>query len=61
MSPIHRKKTLDNQYIISLVKDSRGDICNCDNYMGISLSSCLFKVLELVIMDKYGEVLHTSD
>jgi len=57
----HMPNSLLTNTIIPLVKDSRGDICNSDNYRGISLSSCLCKVLELVIMDKYGELLHTSD
>ena len=43
------------------MKDSRGDICNSDNYRGIALSSCLGKVLEMVIMEKYSDLLQTSD
>ena len=61
MSHGHMPSNLLTNTIIPLVKDSRGDICNSDNYRGIALSSCLGKVLEIVIMEKYSDLLQTSD
>ena len=42
-----------NGVIIPLVKDKQGDLCNIDNYRGITLSSFFAKLFEHCILDKY--------
>jgi len=45
----------------SIPKDIRANICDSDNYRGIALSSCLAKVYDLIILDKFSKELCTSD
>jgi hypothetical protein len=45
----------------SIPKDIRANICDSDNYHGIALSSCLAKVYDLIILNKYNKELCTSD
>ena len=47
--------------ITSIPKDVRGDLCNKDNYRGIALCSALCKLIDIIIIDKYGNVLFTND
>ena len=47
--------SFDNGVIISLVKDKKGDLCNIDNYRGITLS--FSKLVEHCILDKYDYLL----
>ncbi len=39
--------------LVSLPKDTCGNICDSDNYRGICLCSCITKVLEWCIMLRY--------
>jgi hypothetical protein len=50
-----------NSNIISIPKDCRGDLCSDDNYRGISLCSSLMKLYELLLIQKQGDKLITSD
>ena len=47
--------------IISVPKDSMGDLSDSQNYRGIALTSCLNKIYDHIIILKYGHTLHTSD
>ena len=46
--------------IVSIPKNLRGSLCSSDNYRGIALCCSLCKVLDLVILDMYGQYLYTS-
>ena len=45
----------------SLPKNKVGDVCNSENYRGIALTSCVNKVLDWVILIRYGRNLKTSN
>ncbi len=45
--------------IISLPKDKHGNICSSDNYRGICLCSCLTKLLEWCMLNRYRDNLST--
>ena len=47
--------------LISIQKDSRGDLCCSDNYRGIALCSALCKVIDIVIIDRHSEQLFTNE
>ena len=47
--------------VISIPKDRNDDMCSGDNYRGISLSSALAKIHDIIILTKYHDVLATSD
>ena len=46
-----------NGVIIPLVKDKQSDLCNIDNYRGITLSPFFAKLFENCILDKYDYLL----
>ena len=48
-------------YIVPVVKDRRGDMADANNYRGISVSSVVSKLMELVLMERMRNVLVTSD
>ena len=47
--------------ICSIPKDLRRDLCSSNNYRGKALCSALCKLIDLIIVDKYGDKLITSD
>ena len=47
--------------ISSIPKDSRASLCDSDNYRGIALSSCLAKIHDIIILNKYSAELCTSE
>ena len=47
--------------VVSIPKDLRGNLCADDNYRGIALCSALCKVIDLIFMDKYSDLIITSD
>ena len=47
--------------VISLVKDKKWDISAKDNYRPIDIACIVSKVLELVILFKYGNFVDTAD
>ena len=47
--------------ICSIPKDARGNICDMENYRGIALSSCLSKIHDIIILNKYSAQLCTSE
>jgi hypothetical protein len=57
----HQPKTVLLATIASIPKDNRGNICDSNNYRGITLCSSISKLIELIIMKRYGHLLHTSD
>ena len=50
-----------NSNIISIPKDSRGNLSSDDNYRGISLCSSLFKLFECILIQKQNTKLMTSE
>ena len=47
--------------LVPIVKDKLGDICSSKNYRSIAISSLLLKLIDWIIIDKYGHLLETSD
>ena len=47
--------------LCSIPKDVRANICSSDNYRGIALSSCLTKIFDLIVLNRYKNELSTSD
>ena len=47
--------------VVSIPKDLRGNLCADDNYRGIALCSALCKIIDLIFMDKYSDLIVTSD
>ena len=47
--------------IIPIPKDNAGNKCSSANYRGISLSTCLSKILDIVTLERYKCTLCTSD
>ena len=45
----------------SITKDKCGNMCDSDNYRGICLSSCLAKIHDLIILNRYRKELSTSE
>ena len=45
----------------SIPKYLRGDLCSSNNYGGIALCAALCKLIDFIIIDKYGDKLITSD
>ena len=46
--------------LCSLPKTKVGDVCNSENYRGIAFTSCVNKVLDWVILIRYGRNFKTS-
>ena len=57
----HMPNDLLMAIITSIPKDRGANLCSSDNYRGISLSSCLAKIHDIVILKKYGNILATSE
>lgn len=47
--------------IVPIVKDKKGDLTSCDNYRPVALTTIMSKVFELVILERYRDILVTSD
>ena len=47
--------------VISIIKDNNGDLCSSDNLRGIALSSCIGKLFDLLLLQRYAEYFRTSD
>ena len=47
--------------LLSLVKDRKEDISDKNNYRPIAITTQISKILELVILNKYGQYLETGD
>ena len=47
--------------VISIPKNTRGDLSQSDNYRGISLCNCICKLFDVILMKKCDKVLYTSD
>ena len=46
---------------VSIPKDNRKSINSCDNHREIALISSISKLLDLIIIRKYGDLLNTCD
>ena len=47
--------------LVPIVKDKLGDICSSKNYRSIAISSLVLKLIDWIIIDKYGHLLHTNE
>ena len=47
--------------IESIPKNVRGNLCDSSNYRGITLCNSISKIFDIVILNKYGNLLATSD
>lgn len=47
--------------ISSIVKDCKKDICDSENYRGIALSSPIDKLMDIIILEKYGHLIASSN
>ena len=47
--------------IIPVPKDKSGELCNSKNYRGITLSPVISKLLELCLLDIYGDYLYSNN
>ena len=56
----HVPERLMDTILISLVKDKKGNISECDNYRPIAITCVSSKVIELIILDKFEEYFETS-
>jgi hypothetical protein len=57
----HCAKDLLTATLISLPKNNKASLSDENNYRGISLASCISKIVDLIIIDRYPEELRTSD
>ena len=57
----HHAEELLLSTLTSLPKNNLGDVCDSNNYRGISLASCVNKVIDWVILLQYRDILCTSD
>ena len=55
----HSPECLNMSTLIPIPKD--GDICCSDNYRGIALSSCVVKLMEIILMSKSNTSIATSE
>ena len=47
--------------IVSLIKDKKGDVTDCNNYRPIALTCAASKIFEMLILCKYSGYLKTGD
>ena len=47
--------------IASIPKNSKGNVCNGNNYRGITLCSSFSKLIDIVMVMRYSELLNTSE
>ena len=47
--------------IKSIPKDNRGNICDGNNYRGITLCNSISKLMDIILLIKYEHLLYTSD
>ena len=52
---------LMDSIIVPLVKDKKGCITKSDNYRPLALTTIASKVLELVLLERYGDLFKTAD
>ena len=52
---------LMNTIIVPLIKDRRGDITNIDNYRPLAITCVASKIFEIVILNRYQDILQSGD
>ena len=57
----YQPQTLLLATVTSIPKDNRGNLCDSNNYRGIALCSSISKVLDIIILNRYSNLLNTSD
>ena len=48
-------------FIVPLVKGKKGNLTSKDNYRLIALTCIILKIIELVLLARYGKYLYTAD
>jgi hypothetical protein len=56
----HLPQELLDSIIMPIVKDKKGDYTDKDNYRPLAITTVSSKILELIVIDKYGDFLHTQ-
>ena len=57
----HVTKSLLLASLVPLVKDKLGDLCSSSNYRSIAISSLILKLLDWIIILKYGHLMKLDD
>ena len=57
----HLPEKFMNTVLVPILKDSKGDISDCNNYRPISITCIMSKILESVILVKYKALLCSTD
>ncbi len=57
----YQPKTVLLATIISIPKDSRGNICSGSNFRGITICSSIAKLMDIIMIIRYKDKLQTSD
>ena len=57
----HLPKELMDSIIMPIVKDNKGDLTDKDNYRPLAITSVSSKIIELVYIDRYGDLLLSKD
>lgn len=57
----HTPPQLLSSTFVSIPKNSRGSLCDSNNYRSIALCSSISKLLDLIVIDKWRDRLVTSD
>ena len=47
--------------LVPLVKDKRGKLTESDNYRPLAITCVMSKIMELLILSRYSELLKTTD
>lgn len=53
--------TLKTSCMVPIPKNSKNNLCSSDNYRAIALISCLTKIMDLIVLKTYGNLLSTCD
>ena len=54
-------KVLLTAVLVPIVKDKLGNVCDSKNYRSIAISSLVLKLIDWIIIDKYGHLMKTND
>ena len=47
--------------IVPIVKDKKGDLGSKNNFRPIALTTIMSKLFEILILNRYGDLLHSAD
>jgi hypothetical protein len=56
----HMPQMMMDTVLIPIIKDKKGDVTDRDNYRPVAVACIISKILELILLDRYGEYLQSS-